>query len=80
MESLFLLQVHKENLIRDACHYITYHNHGDEEYECTKVNGYTVFIRKLGYGFSPPIIDFFPLRGLKRVGEEGGYFQNFILF
>ena len=37
MNSVFVMQEHKENLIRDACHYITYQRHGVEDPECTKL-------------------------------------------
>ena len=34
IDSVFAMQVHKETLIREACSYITYQNHGVEEEEC----------------------------------------------
>ena len=37
LDSTFLMQVHKENLIRDACNYLTYLNRGDVEEECVKM-------------------------------------------
>ena len=37
LDSIFLLQVHKEALIADACSYITYVQHGKVEDACTKL-------------------------------------------
>jgi len=36
-DSLFLLQTYKETLIKRACDYITYRNHGEEEKTCTNL-------------------------------------------
>ena len=35
LESSVLMQEHLEGLIRDACHYVTYKNHGKEDEVCT---------------------------------------------
>ena len=37
MNAAFLMQVHREALIKDACHYITYTNHGQELPVCTEL-------------------------------------------
>ena len=37
VESVLLMQMHKETLIREACSYITYMNHGTEEEACTEL-------------------------------------------
>ena len=31
------MQKHKEKLVRDACHFMTYYNHGIQRDECTKM-------------------------------------------
>ena len=53
LNSKFLLQSHKETLIKDACSYITYKNHGKEEPVCTELmeNPYKDASRLTAYKF-----------------------------